>query len=150
MDGMEVRVRILLVGRRNEGILCSLCRCVDKASWSKTLRSLSWTRKITQVGSGGVDLDGPYAVFAAARLAVKVDTAVLGGGWPMVVMVLCSEELANNGCGGYATGCSAEGYVARCVCISATRQARPPNDEDMVLNSTCLSDGGASSGVCSM
>ena len=59
MGGMEVCERMADVGRRKEGILWVVKRWVERASWSKMLRSLSWTRKMTQSGKSGECLEEP-------------------------------------------------------------------------------------------
>lgn len=55
-EGMVVWERILDVERRKVGIDL---RVDDKAIWSKRLRSLSWTRKMMQVGRGGLCFEEP-------------------------------------------------------------------------------------------
>lgn len=68
-------------GRRNVGMPVFVSG-VESAYWSKRLRSLSWTRKRTQVGSGGECFAGPYAWCASIRADVSVSTASFGGGVP--------------------------------------------------------------------
>ncbi len=77
---------------------------------------------------------------------MRVSTAELGGG--MLADFRRGEEDSagcfcneNSRCGGYARGWLGEGKVANSVCISVTRDARPPKEDDMVLNSTCFREG---------
>ena len=87
---------------------------------------------------------------------MRVGTAEFGGGTPAdfrggddgSAACVCWE---NNGCGGYARGWDGDGNVANSVCISVTRDARPPKEDDIVLNSTCFKEGAAdSAGASSM
>lgn len=85
--------------------------------------------------SGDSDFDGPYAIWADARPLARVATAVFGGGlWSFRI-----------GCGGYVMGFPG-GKDKRSVCSAVTSVERPPNEEEMVLNSTCLRDGSAEPG----
>lgn len=77
-----------------------------------------------QQGSAGCDLLSPYASWAEARPDAREAMALFGGracGW-------------RTGWAGYA----GVGDVRRWVWRAETRVERPPKEEDMVLNSTCL------------
>ena len=76
-------------------------------------RSWSWTRKRTQRGRAGIDLDVPYALWAAASPEQRVSTDLFCGGTPPDFRLVSSAF--SRGCGGYARLEEGLGNVASSV-----------------------------------
>ena len=78
-------------------------------------------------------------MWAAARPAERVSTAgFLGGGFD-----------SSKGWGGYPFGLPG-GSVRSSECREVTNEDKPPKDEEMVLNSTCFSEGVEPGGMWAM
>lgn len=104
------------------------------------LRSFACTTKRMHRGIAVEDFGGPYALCAVARPAERVSTAGLFGG----------RFDLSKGCAGYPLGLQG-GNVRSSECSEATKEDKPPKDEEIVLNSTCFNEGYVElGGVCAI
>ena len=117
-----VRSKVAENGMRKT-LMPELVSAYSRCRWSKTLRSGSWTTKRMHKGRMRRVRGAPYAACAATRPWARDSVAAFAGR---------SDE--EKGSGKWLRL-----VATKCRCRPETSGASPPNEDEMVLNSTCRS-----------